>query len=60
MGLDIEFHFNDGSTYNVHMCYSSFSRRVMSLEDMISWGFTDHDGCYTGNRLDFLISRLVS
>jgi hypothetical protein len=59
MGLDIVFYFEDGSTTNIHMCYSNFSRRVMSLEDMIKWNFTDHDGTYTELKLAFLIYRLV-
>jgi len=58
MGLCIELHFADGTIEDVHMCYSSFSGRVMTLEDMEEYGFTDHDGEYTGRALEFLIERL--
>jgi hypothetical protein len=59
MGLDIVFVNKDGTTFNVHMCYSSFGDRVMSLDDMINWGFTDDSGRYSGKQLEFLINRLV-
>lgn len=59
MGLDIEFHFSNGQVYNVHMRYSSFSNRVMSIQDMIKWGFTDHNGCYIEGQLDFLLNCLT-
>jgi hypothetical protein len=59
MGLDIVFYFKDGTTTNIHMCYSNFSGRVMNLYDMIKWDFTDHDGTYTGLRLEFLMYRLI-
>jgi len=59
MGLHIEFHFDNGRIHNVHMCYSNFSNRVMRIQDMVEWGFTDHDGDYTEGRLDFLIDCLV-
>jgi hypothetical protein len=42
------------------MCYSSFSKKVMELEDMIKWGFTDHDDHYTGDALKFLVVRLIA
>lgn len=60
MGLSIYFYFEDGKQDSLHMCYSSFSNRVMDLEDMIRWGFTDHDGHYTGAALEFLVNRLVA
>lgn len=59
MGLGIIFYFEDGTEKYVSMCYSSFSRYVMTYEDMVEWHFTDHDGTYTGAALDFLIERLV-
>lgn len=49
----------DGTTFNVNVCYSNFSRRIMHLSEMIKWGLTDHDGCYEGEELEFLISCLV-
>jgi len=49
----------DETTFDVNMCYSNFSRRIMHLSEMIKWGFTDHDGCYEGEKLEFLINRLV-
>jgi hypothetical protein len=60
MGLGIVFYFQDGKRESVCMCYSSFSTRVMDLDDMIRWGFTDHDGEYTGAALEFLVERLVA
>jgi len=59
MGLDIEFHFDNGRIHKVHMCYSNFSNKVMSIQDMIKWGFTDHDGNYIEGQLDFLIDCLI-
>lgn len=60
MGLSICFYFKEGKDDTVNMCYSSFSEKVMDLEEMIKWGFTDHDGQYTGPALEFLIDRLVA
>ena len=60
MGLGIVFYFADGKKDEVNMCYSSFSNRVMGLDDMIKWGFTDHDGHYVGEALNFLVNRLVA
>jgi len=58
MGLGIHFIFADGSTYYISMCYSSFSSKVMTVSEMIEYGFTDHDGVYTGIKLTFLIHCL--
>jgi hypothetical protein len=58
MGLDIVFYFEDGRTDNIRMRYSNFSRRVMRLREMIRYKFTDHDGCYMGRQLDYLIRCL--
>jgi hypothetical protein len=60
MGLSIYFYFEDGKVDNVSMSYSSFSGEVMDLDTMIQWGFTDHDGHYTGAALEFLVNRLVA
>jgi len=60
MGLDIKFYFADGKEDEIHMRYSSFSNRVMGLDDMIKWGFTDHDGHYRREALNFLVDRLVA
>lgn len=60
MGLSIHFYFEGGKQDYLSMCYSSFSTKVMDLEDMIRWGFTDHDGHYTGAALEFLVNRLVA
>jgi len=49
MGLCIELHFENETTIDVNMCYSSF----------IKWNFTDHSGCYKGKALKFLIQQLV-
>ena len=59
MGLGIDFIFADGSTYHIGMCYSSFHMRVMTLDEMTEYDFTDHDGVYTGKQLDFLIHCLL-
>ena len=60
MGLAIVFHFADGKEDEVNMCYSSFRRKVMSLSDMKKWGFSDCDGQYEGEALDFLVNCLVA
>lgn len=60
MGLSICFYFEKDKNDTVNMCYSSFSKYVMNLEEMIKWGFTDHDGVYTGAALEFLVNRLVA
>lgn len=60
MGLSIYFYFNTDKSDVVNMRYSSFSNKVMNLEEMVKWGFTDHDGHYTGAALDFLVDRLVA
>ena len=60
MGLAIVFYFADGKEDTVYMRYSSFTTRVMKLEDMRKWGFTDHDGSYAGEALNFLVNRLVA
>lgn len=59
MGLCIELHFENKTTIDVNMCYSSFNKKVMSLNEMIKWNFTDHSGCYEGKALRFLIQQLV-
>ena len=60
MGLTIVFYFADGKEDKVNMRYSAFSNTVMGLDDMIMWGFTDHDGQYAGEALNFLVNRLVA
>ena len=60
MGLSICFYFEKDKSDTVSMCYSSFSKYIMNLEEMIKWGFTDHDGVYTGAALEFLVNRLVA
>ena len=60
MGLSIVFYFSDGKEETVNMCYSSFSTRVMRLEDMEKYGFSDWEGSYVGEALDFLVDRLVA
>ena len=61
MGLSIYFYFKNKDECDVvNMRYSSFSNRVMHVEDMVKWGFTDHDGHYTGAALEFLVDRLVA
>ena len=60
MGLSICFYFKEDRDDTVNMCYSSFSEKVMNLEEMIKWGFTDYDGQYTGSALEFLVDRLVA
>jgi len=58
MGLCIEFVFEDGSNFDVSLCYRSFSGSVMCLDDMKRWGFKDYEGEYTGPALNFLIDCL--
>jgi len=60
MGLAIVFKFADGTSEDVCMCYSSFSRKVMTIDDMIKWDFNDCEGTYSGPALEFLIDRLIA
>lgn len=60
MGLSIYFYFEEDKSDVVSMRYSSFSNKVMDLDEMVKWGFTDHDGHYTGSALEFLVDRLVA
>ena len=60
MGLAIVFYFANGKEETVYMRYSSFNNRVMGLDDQIKWGFTDYDGYYVREALNFLVDRLVA
>lgn len=60
MVLLIVFYFSDGEEEVVTMRYSSFSTTVMSLDDMEKYGFSDWEGSYVGEALDFLVDRLVA
>ena len=60
MALGIVFYFANGKREEVNMCYSSFSETVMCLDDMKKYGFTDYDGHYVGEALNFLVNRLVA
>ena len=60
MGLCIDFYFADGRKDYVSMCYSSFSNTVMDPDDMLEWGFSDWEGQYMGEALNFLVERLVA
>jgi len=60
MGLCIVFYFADGTKDYVSMRYSSFSNRVMDYDDMLEWGFSDNEGHYMGEALNFLVERLAA
>jgi len=55
MGLDIEFHFDDGRIHKVHMCYSNFSNKVMSIQDMVKWDLQTMMEVIQGISLIFLL-----
>jgi len=58
MGLCIDFYFADGTKDYVSMRYMDFW--VMDYDEMLEWGFSDYEGQYMGEALNFLVERLVA